>query len=190
MATYFKKKKEGHLTKRRILLRVFVLGAMVALSMFFLLGTAGAANTGTVTPSVEVDSTLSLSLSGTVSWADKLPGDPCSGTVNAAVVANTPWVLAVQATDGYPGTNELTDETHRIVSSYFKYSSAASTTSPPNGTGVGLTQFDGSNATSVWSGGTPTAGATVDVSYNLTIPPMQPPGTYTATHTYTLTSTS
>ena len=159
--------------------------------MFYLNGSAGAATTGNVSPSVTVDSTLSLTIeNGTnVQWGSKAAGTTQTGTIQAVIGANTGWNLTVQATAGHSGTNELTDGSHPISTSYFKYTSAAGSPAPPNGTDVTTaTPFDGSNQTPVWTGGTAYAGCKVAITYNLQIPANQAPGTYTATHTYTLTS--
>ena len=178
--------------KIKIAFSVFVLGAIVALSMFYLNGSAGAATTGTVSPSVTVNSTLSLTLedAANVQWGGKAAGTTQTGTIQALIGANTGWNLTVQATAGHSGTNELTDGSHPISTSYFKYTSAAGSPAPPNGTDVTTaTPFDGSNQTPVWTDGTAYAGCKVAITYGLQIPVSQPPGTYTATHTYTLTST-
>ena len=159
--------------------------------MFYLFGSAGAAATDTVSPSVTVGSTLSLTLEdgSNVEWGSKPAGTTQTGTIQAVIGANTEWNLTVCATAGYSGTNELTDGSHRISASYFKYTSAAGDPAPPNGTGVTTaTPFDGSNETPVWTTGTAYGGCKVAITYNLEIPANQSPGAYTATHTYTLTS--
>jgi len=151
--------------------------------------TTGAATTGTVTPSVTVASSMSLSIEdgSNVQWGSQSAGSNTTGTIQVRISANTNWNLTVQATAGYPGTNELTDGNRRISSSCFKYTSAAGSPAPPDGDGVGTARsFDGSNQTEVWTGGTATADCRVAVTYNLQIPVNQPPGAYTATHTYTL----
>jgi len=181
--------------KIKIVLSVFVLGAIVALSMFYLNGSAGAADpTGTVSPSVTVNTTLSLTMEeGTeknVQWGGKAAGTTQTGTIQAVIGANIGWNLTVQATAGFSGTNELTDGNQRIASSHFTYTSAAGIPAPPYGTGVTATPFGGSAGTPVWAGGPAYDGCKVAITYRLQIPAIQPPGTYTATHTYTLTSSS
>jgi len=178
--------------KIKIVLSVFVLGAIVALSMFYLNGSARAAPvTETVSPRVTVSSTLSLTMEDTanVVWGSKAAGTTQTGTIQAVVTANTGWNLTVQATAGYPGTNELVSGSNRIVSSRFKYTSAAGIPDPLNGTGITTASpFDDSNQTPVWTGGTAYDGCKVAITYSLQIPANQAPGEYTATHTYTLTS--
>jgi hypothetical protein len=182
--------KEGPV-KLKILLVVFSLCAMVIVSLFYLFGTAGAATTSAVSPSVTVNSTLSLTLENTnnVQWGTTGAGTTKTGTIQAVIGANTGWNLTVLATAGYSGTNELTNGSQRIASSNFKYTSAAGIPAPPNGTGVTTANpFDGTNETPVWTTGTAYDGCKVAITYNLQIPANQAPGTYTATHTYTLTS--
>jgi hypothetical protein len=173
--------------KPRMVLLILILGAIATFSLF---GTVGAANTGTVSPSVTVSSTLSLSLENpeNVQWGNQSAGSNPTGTIQARISANTNWSLAVQATNGYPSTNELTDGSHRIASSYFKYTSAAGSPAPSGQGTSSATAFDGSNQTSVWTAGTAIADCRVAITYDLQIPASQSPGAYTATHTYTLAS--
>jgi len=182
-------KKEGWLNKTRILLGVFVLGAMVALSMFYLLGSAGAANTATVSPSVTVSSTLSLTLQDAtnVQWGTQFAGTTQSGTIQAKIGSNTDWALMV-ASDTIYGLAGA-DGSHNIASSNLEYTSAAGSPAPTTGSGVTDLQF-GTSGTDVWTGGTPTGDSGVAVTYNLAIPGNQYPQLYSATHTYTLTATS
>ncbi|RLC93253.1 MAG: hypothetical protein DRI39_06260 [Chloroflexi bacterium] len=147
------------------------------------------AATGTVTPTVVVSSTASLSIDdgGTLQWGSVGAGSSVTGTVTASISSNTDWTLWVQATSGYAGTNELASDNHRIPASCFTFTSVAGTPAPPGGNGVAdPTPFDGDNAIAVWSGGTATSGCGVKVVYQLEVPAVQQPGTYTATHTYTL----
>jgi hypothetical protein len=121
-----------------------------------------------------------------IQWGSQSAGSHPTGTIQARISANTGWNLTVQATSG-----ELTDGENWISSSRFKYTSAAGNPSPPDGNGVSTpTVFNGNEPTAVWTGGTATADCRVAVSYDLQIPASQPPGTYTATHTYTLTPSS
>ncbi len=85
--------------KLKILLVVFSLCAMAIVSLFYLFGTAGAATTSTVTPSVTVNSTLSLTLENTnnVQWGTTAAGTTKTGTIQARVSSNTNWTLSVQA---------------------------------------------------------------------------------------------
>jgi len=173
--------------KFKIGLLIVILSAIATFSLF---GTAGAANTGTVSPSVTVTSTLSLVLENeaNVWWGSQSAGSNPTGTIQARISANTNWTLAVQATSGYPSTNELTDGSHRILSSNFKYTSAAGSPAPSGQGTSSATAFDGSNQTSVWTAGGATTDCRVAITYNLQIPASQSPGAYTATHTYTLAS--
>jgi hypothetical protein len=173
--------------KLKIGLLILILGAIAT---FFLFGTAEAANTGTVSPSVTVGTTLSLIIENpeNVQWGGKSAGTTQTGIIQAQIGANTNWSLTVQATNGYPSTNELTDGNHKISSSYFKYTSAAGSPTPAGQGTSSATAFDGSNQTSVWTEGTAIADCRVAITYNLQIPAGQSPGTYTATHTYTLAS--
>jgi len=177
------------LSKRRILLGVFVLGAMVALSMFYLLGSAGAQTTGTVSPSVTVGSTLSVTLENVanVQWGAKPAGTTQTGTIQAKVVSNANWTLYVKRTSDIAIACGLAGEdgTHHIGKSAFTYTSAAGTPAPGGGPGVTATEFDITN-TDVWTGGTPTTDCRVAVNYSLVIPGDQLPQGYSATHTYTV----
>ena len=174
---------------RRALVALLLILLLTATAAFCLSEITGAATTGTVTPSVTLTNTLSLSIENgaNVQWGNQSAGSHPTGTIQAKISANASWNLTVQATAGYPGTNELTDESHKISSSCFKYTSTAGSPAPPNGSGTATTTcFDGSNQTSVWTDGTATADCRVAITYDLQIPENQPPGTYTATHTYTL----
>ena len=174
---------------RRALLALLLILLSTATVAFCLSEMTGAATTGTVSPSVTVTNTISLSIEdgANVQWGSRSAGSHPTGTIQAKISANANWNLTVQATAGYPGTNELTDESHKISSSCFKYTSTAGSPAPPNGSGTATTTcFDGSNQTSVWTGGPATSDCRVAITYDLQIPASQPPGDYTATHTYTL----
>ena len=178
--------------KIKIVLSVFVLGAIVALSMFYLNGSAGAATvTQTVSPSVTVSSTLSLTMEDTanVVWGSKAAGTTQTGTIQARVSSNTNWTLYVKRTSDTGITCGLAgeDTTHHIASSRFTYTSTSGSHAPPAGDGVAATQFNTTD-TDVWTGGTPTGDCGVAVTYSLVIPRDQYSQGYTATHTYTLTS--
>jgi hypothetical protein len=175
--------------KIRIVFSVFVLGAIVALSMFYLNGSAGAATTGTVSPSVTVSSTLSLALEdGTnVEWGSKPAGTTQTGIVQARVTSNTNWTLYVKRTSDTGITCGLAGEdgTHHTASSSFTYTSTSGSPAPPAGSGVGATQFNTTD-TDVWTGGAATGDCKVAVTYSLVIPGDQYPQVYSATHTYTV----
>jgi len=166
---------------------MLVLCTTIVLSMFYLFGTAGAATTGTVTPSVTVSSTLSLTIadSSNVVWGSKAAGTMQTGVIQAAVGSNTDWALTVSSDTTY-GLAGL-DGSHHIVGSNLTYTSAAGSPAPTAGSGVTDTQF-GTAGTDVWTGGAPTGVCGVAITYNLTIPANQYPQPYSATHTYTLTS--
>ncbi|MCX6000892.1 MAG: hypothetical protein NTU41_15285 [Chloroflexi bacterium] len=173
-----------------LLATLFVLAALAVCCCYLapLGGTAEAASP--VSPSVTVGPgvTLALEDASNVQWVSGgAPGSSLNGTLQARVSSNVGWSLTVQATSGHTSTNELTDESHRIASACFTYTSTAGTPAPPTGDGVSNPkEFDGGNQTNVWTGGTATADCRVAVTYNLQIPKSQPPGTYTATHTYTV----
>lgn len=160
---------------------------LVAIATFSLFGTAGAANTGTVSPSVTVTSTLSLTLEDTtnVQWGTQSAGSNQTGTVQARISANANWALTVSSSTTYGLAGQ--DGNHNIPASSFTYTSATGTPAPPAGSGVGATQFSDSS-TDVWTGGTATNDCRVAVAYNLQIPASQYPQGYSATHTYTLAS--
>jgi len=174
--------------KFKIGLLIVILSAIVTFSLF---GTAGAANTGTVSPSVTVTSTLSLTLEDktNVQWESKSAGTTQTGTIQAKIGANANWTLTVKRTSDTSITCGLAgaDGSHHIPASYFTYTSAAGSPAPPAGSGVTATQFDTVD-TNVWTGGTTTSDCRVAVTYNLQIPASQKPQFYSATHTYTLTS--
>jgi hypothetical protein len=176
--------------KVRIVLGLFVLGAMVALSMFYLFGSAGAATTGTVTPSVTVESTLSLTLeNGTnVQWGSQTAGTTHTGTIQAFVVANTGWKLTVRRTSDV-GTDyglKGADLTNHIPSSNFTFTSVQGSPAP-SGSGVtSPTEFPHASNADVWTNGTAALSSRVAVTYSLSIPANQYPQGYSATHTYTL----
>ena len=173
---------------RRALLALLLILLLTATAALCLSEITGAATTGTVSPSVTVTNTISLSIEdgANVQWGSRSAGSHPTGTIQARISANTSWNLTVQATAGYSGTNEITDGNHRIVSTYFKYTSTAGSP-PPAGSGTATaTSFSGSSPTDVWTGGPATSDCRVAITYDLQIPASQPPGTYTATHTYTL----
>jgi len=169
----------------------FLAAACCAAALVFLFfGATGAAVTKTVSPSVQLGSSFTLSMNDAtnVQWGSQSAGASLSGTIEAQVTANVSWALTVQPTGGDSSTHELSDDTHRIAASCFTYTSCADSANPPpagNGRSTS-TQFDGDNQTDVWTGGTPTVGCAVDITYVLNVPGSQPPGAYTTTHTYTL----
>lgn len=175
--------------KLKILLVVFSLCAMALVSLFYLFGTAGAATTSTVSPSVTVNSTLSLTLEDTnnVQWGTTAAGTTKTGTIQARVSSNTNWTLYVKRTSDTGITCGLAgeDATHHIASSSFTYTSTSGSPAPPAGSGVGATQFNTTD-TDVWTGGTATGDCKVAVTYSLVIPGNQYPQGYSATHTYTV----
>jgi len=176
--------------KIKIVLSVFVLGAIVALSMFYLNGSAGAADTGTVSPSVTVDSTLSLTIeNGTnVQWGHKSANDTYNGIIQAKVGANTAWRLMVRRTSdptidcGLKGANG-----DHIASSNFTFTSDLGSPQP-SGSGVTTPREFLTTNTEVWTGGGATDQCRVAITYNLVIPASQYAQAYTATHTYTVVS--
>lgn len=170
-----------------MLLSLFVLGLIMTLYLFEMAGAVGV--TQTVSPTVTVSNTLSLTMEDTnnVNWGSHAAGTNVNGTIQARISANENWKLVVQATAGYPSTNELTDGNHKIPSSRLTYTSAAGDPVPQSGSGMAsATPFDGSNQSNVWTGGLATTNCSVAITYNLQIPADQYPGTYNATHTYTL----
>jgi len=174
--------------KLKMVLLILVLAAIATFSLF---GTAGAANTGTVSPSVTVGTTLSLTLEGTtnVQWGAQSAGSNPTGTIQARISANTNWTLTVRRTSDTGVANcglMGADGNNFIPTSYFTYTSAAGSPTP-SGSGVTPTQFSTSD-TNVWTGGTSIGDCRVAVAYNLQIPSSQKPQLYSATHTYTLTS--
>ena len=174
--------------KIKIVLSVFVLGAIVALSMFYLNGSAGAATTGNVSPSVTVDSTLSLTIeNGTnVQWGSKAAGTTQTGTIQARVSSNTNWTLTVASSTSHG--LEGNDGSHHIESPSFKYTSAAGTPTP-SGNGIAAATEFSTSGTNVWTDGLSISDCQVAIAYNLVIAASQYPQGYSATHTYTLTST-
>ena len=173
----------------KIGLLVLILGAIATFSLF---GTAGAANTGQVSPSVTVTSTLSLTMEDTtnVQWGPQGAGSNPTGTIQVRIRANTNWTLTVRRTSdtGVANCGLMGDDgSNYIPSSKFTYTSAAGSPVPPAGSGVTATQFNTSD-TNVWTGGTATSDCRVAVNYDLQIPAMQKPQLYSATHTYTLAS--
>ena len=180
--------------KIKIVLSVFVLGAIVALSMFYLNGSAGAATTGNVSPSVTVDSTLSLTIENgpNVQWGPKSANDTYDGIIQAKVGANTGWNLTVKRTSDTDTDYGLkgADGTNHILSSNFTFTSAKGSPQP-SGTFNGITsatEFPHDSNSEVWTGGGATDQCRVAITYILVIPASQVPQAYTATHTYTLTS--
>lgn len=172
-----------------IVLLTLVIGSLAA---FYLLGTAEAA-TGTVSPSVTLNSTLSLSLENTenVQWGSKGSGTTQTGTIQARVTANSPWTLTVKRTSDASVANVGLmgeDGNNYINYSNFKYTSAAGSPAPA-GSGVTSVAFAASD-TDVWTEGTSTSDCRVAITYTLTIPGSQVAQGYTATHTYTLTAAS
>ena len=176
--------------KLKIFLLLLVLGAIAA---FILFGTAEAAtSTATVTPSVTVSETLSLAIENekNVQWGPKPAGSHLTGTIKAQISANTNWTLTVARTsDTYVDCGLLgADGNNHIPTSCFTYTSVAGNPIPSGGKGIAkATQFD-TTGTYVWTGGIAISECRVAITYTLKIPANQPPGEYSATHTYTLTS--
>jgi hypothetical protein len=170
--------------KLKIGLLIFLFGAIATLSLF---GTVGAANTGTVSPSVTVGTTLSLIMEnpGNVQWESKSAGTIQTGIIQAKIGANANWTLTVSSDTTYGLAGQ--DGNHNIPASSFTYTSAAGSPAPPAGSGVTATQFSTSD-TNVWTGGTSIGDCRVAVTYDLQIPVSQYPQAYSATHTYTLAS--
>lgn len=173
------------------ILLLMVILALVVMAGLTMSGRAGTV-TDTVSPTVTVSTTVSLAMEdvSNVEWdTPHGAGSSLSGTIQARIGANTTWTLTVQPTSGHTTTNNLTDGSHSIPSSCFTYTSAAGSPAPSGGSGISSAiPFDGANQTNVWTGGTTTADCGVAITYNLQIPANQAPGTYTATHTYTVTS--
>ena len=178
--------------KPKMVLLILILGAIATFSLF---GTAGAAQvTGTVSPSVTVGATLSLIIENpeNVLWGSQSAGSNPTGTIQARISANTGWTLTVKRTSdtGISNCGLMGDDgSNSIPSSKLTYTSAAGSPVPPAGSGVTATQFSTSD-TDVWTGGTITGDCRVAVTYDLQIPASQKPQLYSATHTYTLTSSS
>ena len=176
--------------KIKIVLSVFVLGAIVALSMFYLFGTAEAATVAPpVKPSVTITSTLSLAMEDTanVVWGDKAAGTtPITGTIQARVSSNTNWMLTVASSTSHG--LEGNDGSHHIASPSFKYTSAAGTPTP-SGNGIAAATEFSTSGTNVWTDGLSISDCRVAIAYNLVIAASQYPQGYSATHPYTLTST-
>jgi len=161
----------------------------MALSLFYLNGSAGATTvTQTVSPSITVSSTLSLTMEDTanVVWGSKAAGTTQTGTIQARVSSNTNWMLTVASSTSHG--LEGTDESHHIASPSFKYTSAAGTPIPSGNSIATATEFS-TSGTSVWTDGLSISDCQVAVTYNLVIAANQYPQGYSATHTYTLTST-
>lgn len=175
--------------KLRIFLVTLALGATIVLSLFYLFGSAGAATTGTVSPSVTVSSTLSVTLEdgANVQWGSTPAGTTRTDTIQARVTSNTNWTLYVKRSSDTAITCGLAGEdgTHHLSSSCFTYASAAGSPAPPSGSGETATQFDIAD-TNVWTGGTATGDCRVAVTYSLVVPSDQWPQGYSATHTYTV----
>jgi hypothetical protein len=174
--------------KLKIGLLILILGAIATFSLF---GTAGAANTGTVSPSVTVGTTLSLIIENpqNVQWEPQSAGSNPTGTIQVRISANANWTLTVKRTSDTSVANcglMGADGSNFIPASYFTYTSAAGSPTP-SGSGVTATQFSTSD-TNVWTEGTAIGDCRVAVTYNLQIPASQKPQLYSATHTYTLAS--
>lgn len=165
----------------------------VAAFSFYFFGTAGAAvETEAVSPSVTVNSSLSLIIENpeNVQWeSQSAGGDPLEGTIKAKVSANTSWMLTVERTSDTSISCGLAGEdgNHNIHSSNFTYTSAAGIPAP-SGNGVTTATEFGTADTNVWTEGAATGECRVAITYNLQIPSNQEPQPYTATHTYTLAS--
>lgn len=174
------------------LMSVPVLVTVAAFSFYFF-GTAGAAvETEAVSPSVTVNSSLSITLEDAtnVQWGSQSTGSSPDGAIQAKISANTGWTLTVKRSSDTSVANcglMGDDENNYIHSSNFTYTSVAGSPAPPGGSGVTTTQFTTSD-TNVWTGGTVTGECRVAITYNLQIPSNQKPQAYTAIHTYTLAS--
>ena len=111
--------------KLRMPLVMLALCTTVVLSLFYLFETAGAATTGTVTPSVTVSSTLSLTIEdgANVQWGSKAAGTTQTGTIQARVGSNTNWTLTVASDTTYGLAGQ--DGNNHVASARLTYSTAA-----------------------------------------------------------------
>ena len=170
--------------KLKIPLALVALVAVTALSMFYLFGTAGAAqDTKQVIPTVDVDPTASLQItspSNIIDFGNMPAGSTQTRTLGLAVTANNGWQLTVYKNQDLK--DSLSNQT--VTSSTFTFTSsgAAGPTYATSDTVFGIL----ATPANVVTAGAATAGSDLTVTYKLTVPSGQPAGTYSATHTYTL----
>jgi len=152
-----------------------------------------AATTGYSYPSVTVAASGSLTVTpvgmsyGTRQAGETIAYNEGSGhLVELTIKTNTnTWDVNVSK------DQDLTSGTYTIPSSNFTYDSVYVSGNPNNPNVYSGLEFgtagSPSNVTDSPAGGAKAQNLRVDVRYNLTIPEYQDPGTYQATHTYTLT---
>jgi len=167
-------------TKILALTGVILMGAFLA----FMCTGAFAATTATVSVSATVAPALSLTVSkSTIDFGSGVtplqPGSTYADSTTATVNSNKIWSLKV--TKG----GDLTFGTFTIPSANLTYGST--TTDPVNVLNVQAagTQF-GTTSTNVCNACLRGSGLPVTINYSLVVPWSVDPGTYTATHTYTV----
>lgn len=186
------------MNKRKLILLslpiVVIVAIFVAGVIFLSPGKTQAAMSDTSAPSVTVANGGSLTVSPTgMAYGSKAAGTHTAYTddgghkVQLQIDTNTTtWDVKVSK------DHDLTKGGDTIPSTGFIYSSVyvSGTPNPPDV--YGPLQFGtvGSPSNVTDTPGTPAAAVTlvVDVRYDLTIPPTQATGAYSATHTYTLTA--
>jgi len=161
-------------TKRMALVGVILLGA----SMLFMSVGGFAANPQAVTVSATVQASMQLTMASTLAFGSQPPGTYAQ-SLAASVNSNKTWSMGVVK------SGDLTDGTDTIPSADLTYTSS-SADPLVQGLQGSATQF-GIASTNVCNGSLRGSGETLNVNYSLTIPWNVGDGTYTATHTYTVT---
>ncbi len=167
-------------TKILALTGVILMGAFLA----FMCTGAFAANPSPVTVSATVAPAIALSMSkSTVDFGSGVtalqPGSTYADSTTATVNSNKIWSLKVTK------SGDLTFGAFTIPSANLTYGST--TTDPVNVLNVQAagTQF-GTTSTNVCNACLRGSGLPVTINYSLVVPWSVDPGTYTATHTYTV----
>lgn len=166
-------------TKRMALVGVILLGAFM---LFMSVGGFAASSSQGVTVSATVSKSIQLTMNPSpLLLGTQPPGGPYPGTIAATVNSNATWSMGVVK------SGDLNDGAGNIIpSADLTYTSSTSDGRVKNLQGTAI-EF-GSSSTNVCNGSDRGSGETLIVNYSLTVPWDIPPGTYTATHTYTVTN--
>ncbi len=166
--------------KRRT--KMMVLTGVILLAGFMVFMSVGgfAANPQAVTVSATVSASMQLTMASTLALGTQPPGGPYTQSIAATVNSNKTWNMGVvssglltSAPDTIPSAEPDLHIQHRGDANVKNVQGSA-------------TQF-GTTSTNVCNGSLRGSGEMLNVNYSLTIPWDVQPGTYTATHTYTVT---
>lgn len=158
-------------------------GVLVGCLVLFMAVGALAVNTAGVSVSANVAPGLELTMSSTTinfGGGALAPGSVHADSTIATVNSNKLWSLKVKK------DTDLTYLTYTIPSANLTYTSTTTTPATVHNTVVASTPFSTTDA-STCSACDRGSAMSLTMNYSLTVPWENEPGTYTATHTYTVT---